>query len=305
MITKGALERQRHRRGYESTDSAREAIFRFVSGIKLDRPPRVLVPAYFGWSPNEGSGVMDPLLKAGADVFLIRVDRELHVDMEHFQDLLRRKNPDVVMPIHWFGWHDPCLTSMVMASREAGALVLEDEAHSMLSSLLFSPEGPRGDASAVSLHKTLPVPNGGALIDRRSAAHAAYRPAAGGSHELEYDLPAIARARTRNARVILAQLQEHCPEAKPLRTEIPRDVVPLNVPVLVAPEKRQRVYSEMNRSGIGVVSLYHILGHGIDEESQPDSFWLSSRLINLPCHQDTDEHEIPDMVAALRTVLVD
>jgi dTDP-4-amino-4,6-dideoxygalactose transaminase len=302
VITKGAEEPSHHRRVVQSTTSARDAICQFVSGLQLGRPPRVLVPAYYGWSSTEGSGVMDPLRRAGATVKLVRVDRSLHVDVDDFGGALRSFEPDVVMPIHYFGWCDPEISALVTKARGAGALVLEDEAHSMVSCIRGSPSPALGDASALSLHKSLPVPSGGVLLDRRVHQTSPRSPQTD-SVMLDFDLPAIADSRRRNARLIMAEITEKCSTALPLRSSIPDRVVPLNVPILVPPNKRQEVYLEMNRMGFGVVSLYHTLGPGIDEETHPDSHWLSARLVNLPCHQDVDEDEIPPMVAALTRVL--
>lgn len=303
MITKGAQDVQHHHRVFEPTSSARDAIYRFISRMDLGRPPRVLVPAYYGWSSLEGSGVMDPLQRAGAVVELIRVSRSLHVDLDHFRRSLKRTVPDVVLPIHYFGWTDPEVGTLISECRESGALVLEDEAHSMLACLLGRTPHAPGDASALSLHKTLPVSTGGILIDRRVNASHPLPQQVEGCVAMDYDLPAIAATRRRNAQMILDEITEAGPSVQPLRRTVPDTVVPLNVPVLVPPDRRQNVYTELNRSGYGVVSLYHTLGPGIREDLHPDSFWLSARLINLPCHQDVDEAQIPSMVAALRKVV--
>lgn len=316
MISKGPVSATRHRLLIGATQNARSAIQCFVESIECDRQVRVLVPAYFGWSPNEGSGVMDPLLRAGAEVLLCRVDRNLRVDMVAYSELLARYSPDVVMLIHYFGWKDPNLDQLVQEANAAGSIVLIDEAHSLLSCLLT--ERPAGvSASAVSVHKSLPCP-GGLLVQVeqkqwgvRSSAMSALQSSLLQSSLLQsplfqsgYDLPAVAGRRVRNAQVILDQIHNE-DLVETLYKEIPSGVVPLNVPILVPPNKRQGTYLAMNELGYGVVSLYYKLGPGIDPIKHSDSFWLSERMINLPCHQDVDFAEIPLMLSALKEVLAD
>lgn len=297
MITKGAVDPARHRWGIAATASAREAIARFVSSLSLRRAPRVMIPAYYGWSPTEGSGVIDPLVETGADVRLFRVTRQLHVDIADYVRVLDDFQPDVVVIIHYFGWVDPAFDQLVIAARQTGAMVLEDEAHSLLTTLLRGHAGAIGDASAYSLHKSLPTGSGGLLV-RREVPLANWSEGPG---PWMFDLAAIARARTRNAGLIIDCLQG-APGVRLLRN-LNGDVVPLNVPVLVPPERRQSTYEVLNDAGFGVVCLYHRLGPGITELEHPDSFWLSARLVNLPCHQDLDPEEVPAMVRLLIDVV--
>lgn len=300
MIAKGAKDAQLHRWHVTRTASAREAIAKFVSSLDLDRPARVVVPAYYGWSPNEGSGVMDPLVAVGAEVALVRVGRDLQLELDHYRATLEQFKPDVVMPISYFGWPDRHFADVVRWARIAGAVVMEDGAHSLLTTLLHG-QVEVCDAAALSLHKSLPTVGGGLLIERRTDAPLA-DDATGVEGPWMFDLGAIGRARQGNARIIASLLRNE-PDVKLLRPDMPDSVVPLNVPVLVPPDRRQSVYVELNNAGFGVVCLYHKLGPGITVEQHPDSFWLSARLVNLPCHQDVDPDEIPAMVRALLGVV--
>lgn len=272
---------------------ARSAIAEVVGGLGLQRPPRVMIPAYYGASPREGSGVMDPLLAVGADVSVYPVTTALEVDVEAYRRMLDKVKPDVVMLIHWFGWVDPAATTLVELARESEAFVLEDQAHSMLTDLVGGGAGRWGDASAVSVHKSLPLP-GGLLITRRVAPGTVALDGVDVTFDgppgfTAAELAPTAERRRRLAAEGIALLSDGLEPLVPLRGTVPHDVVPMNLPVLVPPSERQRLYEEMNGSGVRVACLYYRLGPGIDPEEHPASRWLSERLMNIPLDSATEQ----------------
>jgi dTDP-4-amino-4,6-dideoxygalactose transaminase len=273
--------------------AARSAIAEVVGGLDLPRPARVMIPAYYGASPREGSGVMDPLVAVGAAVSVYPVTTALEVDVEAYRRMLVAVQPDVVMIIHWFGWVDPSVATLVELARGAGALVLEDQAHSMLTDLVGRGAGRWGDASAVSVHKSLPLP-GGLLISRSAVAGAVAMDGVDVTFEeapgfTASELATTAERRRRLAADGIALLSRGLAPLAPLRHTLPDDVVPMNLPVLVPPSERQRLYEEMNASGVRVACLYYRLGPGIDPEQHPASRWLSERLMNIPLDTATEQ----------------
>jgi dTDP-4-amino-4,6-dideoxygalactose transaminase len=272
---------------------ARSAITDVVGGLDLPRPPRVMIPAYYGASPREGSGVMDPLAAVGAEVSVYPVTTALEVDVEAYRLMLAEVRPDVVMLIHWFGWVDPAVAILVDLAHAAGAFVLEDQAHSMLTDLVGRGSGRWGDASAVSVHKSLPLP-GGLLISRRVGAGTVGLDGVDVTFDeaprfTASDLATTAERRRRLAGEGVDLLSDGLEPLVPLRRTIPDDVVPMNLPVLVPPSERQRLYEEMNDSGVRVACLYYRLGPGIDPEKHPASLWLSQRLMNVPLDSATEQ----------------
>jgi dTDP-4-amino-4,6-dideoxygalactose transaminase len=120
----------------------------------------VLVPAY-----NCGTEV-DPLLRSGAKVVLYRVDSRAAVDV---QDIQRRATARtrLVYVTHYFGWPQD-LRELTGWCRHRGLHLLEDCALSLFSSGPDGPIGSAGDAAVFSFRKTLPVPDGGALVLREA-----------------------------------------------------------------------------------------------------------------------------------------
>jgi dTDP-4-amino-4,6-dideoxygalactose transaminase len=68
-----------------------------------------------------------------------------------------------VLVTHFFGFAQPVAEIRVICDRW-GALLVEDCAHALLSEDAVGPLGRVGDAAVFSLRKTLPLPNGGAVL---------------------------------------------------------------------------------------------------------------------------------------------
>lgn len=116
----------------------------------------VLIPAYF-------HGVeLDALLAAGVRPSFFPVDGRMRVDCK---DIVARIGPDTraVYLIHYLGFPAP-VREIAEVCRERKLLLIEDCALALLSRLGDQPLGTFGDASVFCLYKTLPVPNGGALV---------------------------------------------------------------------------------------------------------------------------------------------
>jgi perosamine synthetase len=72
----------------------------------------------------------------------------------------------VIYVIHYLGWPAP-LEEIAAICRQHGSMLVEDCALSMLSEYNGAPLGSFGDFSIFCLYKSLPVPNGGVLVQNR------------------------------------------------------------------------------------------------------------------------------------------
>ncbi|MCC6682835.1 MAG: aminotransferase class V-fold PLP-dependent enzyme [Phycisphaeraceae bacterium] len=136
---------------------ARAAI-RYVSQL-LDIHPgnKILIPSY-----NCGVEV-DPLLKSGASVSMFRQDRTGRIDVD---DIERKIDADtrVIYVNQYFGFPQP-LERIRRLCDERGIYLIEDCALSLLSKDNHGvPLGSTGDLAFFNLYKTLPLPDGGALM---------------------------------------------------------------------------------------------------------------------------------------------
>ena len=259
----------------------------------------ILLPAYVGWSPREGSGVFDPIEALEAPYAFYRVDSALRIDLDHLARELERE-PAALVLIHYFGMVDPIAVDAARMARERRIAVIEDEAHALLTDLLFGSCGRLGDACIASLHKLLPVERGGGAIVNPSGSKlfAGLEVGPGGASPFDFDLAAIAHARQRNCARLLGLLEPLAGRVEPLRRPSPTEV-PQTLPVLIRDPVRDELYERMNAAGFGVVSLYHTLVDAIPREAFPASYELAASILNLPVHQEADEESLTALVAEL------
>src|SRR5207253_11067710 len=107
---------------------------------------------------------LETLLAAGVKPVFFRIDAQMRCD---FEDARRRAAPEVraLYVIHYAGFPQDMEAARQLAS-ELGVPLIEDCALALLSRNGDKPLGSSGDLSVCCLYKTLPVPNGGALLAR-------------------------------------------------------------------------------------------------------------------------------------------
>ena len=126
--------------------------------LALDLPPgsTVLCPSY-----NCGHEI-EPLVRLGLRVRCYRVGPDLRADLD---DIERRLAPSVraLLVTHYFGFAQPLAELRALCDRH-GIRLVEDCAHAFLSDDAYATMGRVGDLSVYSIRKTLPLPNGGAVV---------------------------------------------------------------------------------------------------------------------------------------------
>lgn len=287
---------------------ARDAFHEALRSMSVPECGGVLLPAYIGWSPKEGSGVFDPIGELHAPYSFYRMNQWLQIDIECLQRQLTRTHPRVLLLIHYFGYPDAAFREAAALASAVGTLVVEDEAHSMLSDVVGGICGREGQAAFFSLHKLLPVTNGGLLV-RNGAEPGGDDPivadsvGAGAGWPWEYDLASVAAVRVRNTRFLLRALAPLADDLDPLRPALPPGVVPQTLPIVLKKAPRDEVYTLMNRAGYGVVSLYHTMIAELPASEYQDAHWLAKRILNLPVHQDATLEALGEMVRYLQQLL--
>jgi dTDP-4-amino-4,6-dideoxygalactose transaminase len=116
----------------------------------------ILAPAY-----NCGTEI-DALIACNASVALYRVDRTSRIDLDDLRRRITQKTKAIYV-IHYFGFLQP-LSEIKKLCRERGIYLVEDCALSLFSSNGETRIGSIGDISVFSFPKSLPVPDGGALV---------------------------------------------------------------------------------------------------------------------------------------------
>jgi len=307
-VAKRATNRNTGLRPRAPFPRARDAFEAVMRAMGVSPADSVLLPAYVGWSPREGSGIHDPIAAVGATAKFVWVSRHLEVDLDHFRRGLA-EGPRLVLLVHYFGRPDPGSAEMAALAREAGVPVLEDEAHALFTDLVGGATGRLGDAVIFSLHKQLACEVGGELRVKAGApepffmALEAGQQLEGALDPSDYDLAQLAQRRLENAQMLAEALAEHCPGVTPLWPCIEEGVIPQTFPVIIEHADRDRLYERFNAAGWGGTSLYHTMIPEITPADFPDSHWLARRIFNLPIHQDVEPEQMIPMAKALRELL--
>src|SRR6266508_3048363 len=139
---------------------ARSGIYHLFRALRLARNQTVLVPDYH--SGNEVSAIR----AAGASIRFYRITRSLEPDLGELERLCD-SGARVLYLIHYLGWPQPLEEAMALA-RDRHMIVVEDCALSLLSQPEGRALGSAGDYAVYCLYKTLPVPNGGLLVQNRN-----------------------------------------------------------------------------------------------------------------------------------------
>jgi dTDP-4-amino-4,6-dideoxygalactose transaminase len=138
------------------THKGRTAIYAAARALDIGRGDQVVVPAY-----NCGSEI-DPLLRLGAEPIMYEGDPRQPVNPEALAPLLGPRVRAVYVT-HYWGFVQP-LKALQLVCRDRGIALIEDAALALLSAGREGPVGRFGDVAVFSFAKSLPVPDGGALV---------------------------------------------------------------------------------------------------------------------------------------------
>jgi len=121
------------------------------------RGKKVLMPAYH-------HGVeLETLLAAGVTPVFFRVDGQMRADFDDAR--AKAQGAAALYVIHYAGFPQDMAAARQLAA-ELGVPLVEDCALALLSADEEKPLGSFGDLSLFCFYKTIPVPNGGALLAR-------------------------------------------------------------------------------------------------------------------------------------------
>lgn len=259
----------------------------------------VLLPAYIGWSPREGSGVLDPVNASDRPRGFYGLDDNLTVDLDSLKANLASGEFGLVVLIHYFGRTDPHTREVADMVRRHDAILMEDLAHGFFSAARGD-AGGCGDVSLFSLHKMFPFGEGGMIRYRNASLVRGQKDEQPefGRLILDQDWRGIAERRLSNAHDLLSQLRGvpgFGEEVVPLWTHLAEGDVPQTLPVRLLRHDRNEVYRLMNADGVGMVSLYHTLEPQV-RGLYPQLDRLSETILNFPVHQDIESTQASRIV---------
>lgn len=308
-IAKGAADPGRFHHRTLFYRAAREGFGDLLDQYLGEGRDTVLLPAFIGWSPREGSGVFDPVRASTAQPVFYDLDPDLTVNLAALERALAGRSGGLLVVLHYFGRTELRMEAIRDLARRHDMVLVEDLAHGFYSWAIGGVAGRWGEVSLFSLHKMLPRGDGGMMLYRDPALLT-------GQHEtapelarflLDYDWAAIAAARTANFDRLVTRLRaspQHDRGFALLWPERSSGDVPQTLPVRILHGDRDAVYHRMNAEGFGMVSLYHTLIEEVRADF-PEMVALSRAIINFPVHQDVDPAEIDALVASFEQALAD
>ena len=134
----------------------RTAIRRACELLHLGPETEVLAPAY-----NCGAEIA-PLLSRGVSVVLYQTKRSGHIDLDDLRNRITKKTR-VIYVTHYFGFPQP-IADIKRFCEGKSIYLIEDCALALFSCDGSTELGSTGDISIFSFPKSLPVPDGGALV---------------------------------------------------------------------------------------------------------------------------------------------
>ncbi len=288
-------------------ESAREGFQDFLTRYHGSSRNGVLLPAFVGWSPREGSGVYDPVMNAGLPCTFYDLQDDLSVDLERLEALAASGSFAVIVVIHYFGRTEPRLQEIHAIAQRYGLVLVEDLAHGLFTAMRGGPAGRYGDVNLYSLHKMLPM-NSGGMATYRSAdlvrEQRSTRPDLA-AEILSYDFAGIAERRRTNFELLTQRLRgfDRLGDAFRLLWPVLADTdVPQTLPLFFNDTATTEIYTRLNADGIGAVSLYHTLVAQV-RESHERMRTLSEHITNLPCHQDMTEDDVTLVADTFRRIM--
>ena len=283
-------------------NSARDAFEEILKYYKNLGDYELLLPGYIGISANEGSGIYDPVIATEMNHCFYEVDRKLHVKTEDFESKLKRGNVDkIVLLVHYFGYPDPKIREIVELCKQYKAVIIEDAAHGLYTDFIDHSCGNYGDYTLYSLHKMLPLEQGGLLKLNIESGFVWDDSSIMQYPVFDYDLYQIAQMRKMNAKMWSELLDKQ--EGVEILRAYTDNVTPQTFPIIVTAYDRNQLYFKLNEVGFGAVSLYHTMIDPIQQNRLQDAIWMSQHIINMPVHQDVDCEQIKQMCKLLLEIV--
>jgi len=135
---------------------ARYGLFDALAAMKLKNGDNLLLPQRIC------NVVLAPVNASGLKVKYYRTDENWQIDLNHAEDVLDGRTR-AILTVNYFGFPQP-LEEIKSFCRRHNLYFIEDNSQGFLSSLNGKQLGTSGDVSLFSFRKTVPIPNGAAVV---------------------------------------------------------------------------------------------------------------------------------------------
>lgn len=303
-ITKTANQKKNQYNPLFYYESARQALTMILKKFEAEPDKEIILPAYIGYSSREGSGIFDPIIEEKIKYSFYLLDRELKINAENLENVLKtKKGLVIVLIVHYYGIPDRNIEDIITICRKYNAIIIEDAAHALYTDFVDGRCGCYGDFTVYSLHKMLPFEKGGMLkVNTLKYATDFINSVVQNENPFDYCLKNIAQIRKENAKCWDMLLQKR-PDLFRIIHPYDESITYQTFPIVILNDKRDTLYFELNKKGYGAVSLYHEMIEPIKNGKMLDAQWLSEHILNLPVHQDTTCEDIETMYFEMIKIL--
>lgn len=284
-------------------ESARAAFKELLDRMLIEETT-LLLPAYIGWSSNEGSGIYDPVVESNIKHEFYLLDENLNINVENLQTKLDEiSGKKALLLVHYFGYVDPAYQNICHMALEKDCYIIEDCAHALYTDYVDGQCGHYADAVFYSLHKMLPLKNGGMMKIKNHSLHVKE----GVYNQVSpfcYDFKQIADIRKKNAKVLedrLSKLEKYITILRP-EEKYPGQT-PQTFPIRFKEVDKSAFYFELNDMKFGVVSLYHTMIEPLRNKKYQQSMDIGNTILNLPVHQDATPEQMQLLCDNLEALL--
>jgi|SRR5665213_1726249 len=305
MITKHPTDKSNYAANLRFTRNARTAWEYILRSASKEQKPRVLLPAYIGFTDREGSGVFDPVIATSSDYTFYPITDDLRVDVAHFEASLSEVT--IALVIHYFGFCRNDMQHLKSLCERYNVTLVEDCAHAFHGGLRGKSLGHHGTFSFYSIHKYLPASTGGVLqinsakSDFAPISNVDSAPLSVLEQYAMSDLDGIATRRRDNYRTYLLMLPRH--EILEVMYELEEHDIPQSFPLKIKNGIRPKLYFHLMAKNMPTTALYYRLISQIAKETFPLSYKISDEILNLPVHQDITREDICRLCGEIKAFL--
>ncbi|MBU1632424.1 MAG: DegT/DnrJ/EryC1/StrS family aminotransferase [Nanoarchaeota archaeon] len=293
--------------------NGRTAFFHSMKIFGLNKDKGILLPNYIGINQEEGSGVLDPIKKCKVGFDFYKLNKDLSINYKDLERKIRNKNISAVLVIHYFGFCQNNMNKIVDLCKKYKKYLVEDCAHAFNSYHKNRKLGTYGDCSFYSIHKFLAIDQGGILLINNPCLITNLN--VNLKKNLKDDisketllllnkskLNKISEKRIKNFNHVFKMIKS-VKGMYSFYNKLPLGIVPLNFPIIIKHKDRNSVYFKLLKHKIETVSLYHTLVPELNPKDNKLAFELSSKILNLPIHEDLSKKDLKLMVSKLNKIL--
>jgi dTDP-4-amino-4,6-dideoxygalactose transaminase len=297
MITKSASDKNNYSENLEFTNSARTGWELIINSIsKLKGQHKILLPSYIGYTEREGSGIFDPVQNTNSYYEFYSLENDLSVNYDSLEQLAANNEFNILLVVHYFGICRNDLNKIKSICERYELVLVEDCAHAFQLGSAEESLGTFGDFSFYSVHKYFPVESGG-IVKNISKKIEIVRPTENQQMSIDVafqilksEVKQIADKRKHNFKLYSKLLNNN--KGIEIMYELRENEIPQTFPIRVKRNLREKLYFHLMDKSMPTIALYYRLIDELKLNKYPNVFEISSEILNLPVHQDTEETDI-------------